>query len=579
MDKIWTAHYDPTFKASIEYPEKTMYGLVRDKAAHHASLTAMTFMGKQIPYTDMLSLIDRLAERLHLLGFRKGDVATLCMPNIPNAVIAFYAVNRLGGVANMVHPLSPPEELQHYIQMTNSEYLFILDAFLPKHLQKLAQSNVKKTIAASVPDYLTPLMTIGFWLKSGRKIPKVMESDRIQRWSTVMETVGGTGENTVKPEDLEASDPYAAAVYLHSGGTTGSPKTIELSSYNFNVLAIQGPQIIGFDLDTFDPASMDFSIVSILPMFHGFGLCMGIHTMLANGMRSILVPQFSPEKLAEVIRKEHPSMIAAVPTLLEGIMNSKKLADADLSCLKAVFCGGDSLPSELKNRFDDFLKNHGAACQVREGYGLTETVTVCAVNHVHSNRAGTVGIPLADMSMKVVEPGTQKELPIGQDGEFCIAGPTVMIGYLNDEEATSTTVQTHEDGQRWVHTGDYGFVDEDGFFHFKQRIKRILKVSGIPVFPSQIEDVLMKVPGVREACVIGVPHPYKMQVVKAFIVRDANSLPEEALRESIIRHCTEQIIRYAVPVEIEFRDALPRTKVGKVDFVLLEMEELVKRQL
>ena len=334
------------------------------------------------------------------------------------------------------------------------------------------------TIVAAVPDYLTPLMTVGFWLKSCRKIPKVAESDKILRWSTVLEQDGGAGDHAVKPEELEASDPYAAAVYLHSGGTTGSPKTIELSSHNFNVLAIQGPQIIGFDLEKFDPTQTDFSIVSILPMFHGFGLCMGIHTILANGMRSILVPQFSPDKLAEVIRKEHPSMIAAVPTLLEGIMKSGKLADADLSCLKAVFCGGDSLPSELKNRFDDFIKSRGADCQVREGYGLTETVTVCAVNHVHSNRAGTVGIPLADMMMKVVEPGTQTMLPAGQDGEFCIAGPTVMIGYLNDEEATNTTVQTHEDGLRWVHTGDYGFMDEDGFFHFKQRIKRILKEIG-----------------------------------------------------------------------------------------------------
>ncbi|HEY5466432.1 MAG TPA: AMP-binding protein, partial [Clostridia bacterium] len=528
-----------------------MYGLVRDGALRYPSQPALSFMGRNITYAELIRLIDQMADALYTLGFRQGNVATLCIPNIPDAVIAFYAVNRLGGVANMVHPLTPAEELAHYIQTTDSEYLFILDAFLPKHLSMLEHSQIRKTIVASVPDYLSIGMAIGFWLKSGRKIPRVPATDAIICWKDALAlaamSVPGAGQAH------ETTDAHAPAVYLHSGGTTGSPKTITLSSYNFNVLAIQGPQIIGFDMDTFDPSAQDFSMVSILPMFHGFGLCMGIHTIMANGMRSILVPQFSPDKLAEVIRKEHPSMMAAVPTLLEGIMKSKKLADADLSCLAAVFCGGDSLPSELKTRFDAFVKSRNGTCQVREGYGLTETVTVCAVNPIGDNRANTVGVPLADMAMKVVEPGTEREMPVGTDGEFCIAGPTVMLGYLNDPDATKETIHTHADGLRWVHTGDYGFMDEDGFFHFKQRIKRILKVSGIPVFPSQIEDILMKVPGVREACVIGVPHPYKMQVVKAFIVRDAGAAPEEAMREAIIRHCADNIIRYAVPVEIEFR--------------------------
>lgn len=574
MDRIWTQHYDPIFQTTIDYPEKTMYGLVRDRAARYPAQTALSFMGRRMSYEEMLGLVDRMADRLSTMGFTRGTVATICLPNIPDAVIAFYAVNRLGGVANMVHPLSPAEELQHYIQTTDSEFLFILDAFLPKHLSILERSRIRTTIVSSVPDYLPPLMSVGFWVKSGRKIPKVRCSDRIIKWNAALAAVPGPGGASE-----EASDPYTPAVYLHSGGTTGSPKTIMLSSYNFNVLAVQGPQIIGFDLDTFDPTKLDFSMVSILPMFHGFGLCMGIHTVLSNGMRSILVPQFSPDTLADVIAKERPSMMAAVPTLLEGIMKSKKLADMDLSCLFAVFCGGDSLPSELKSRFDAFVKVRNGSCQVREGYGLTETVTVCAVNPIAANRADSVGLPLADIDMKVVEPGTENELPLGQDGEFCIAGPTVMLGYLNDPEATDETVRIHADGLRWVHTGDYGFADADGFFHFKQRIKRILKVSGIPVFPSQIEDVLMKVPGVREACVIGVPHPYKMQVVKAFIAREPGAAPEETMRESIIRHCTDSIIKYAVPVEIEFRDMLPRTKVGKVDFVSLEREELAKRQL
>ena len=326
--------------------------------------------------------------------------------------------------------------------------------------------------------------------------------------------------------------------------------------------------------DRFEPKGL--AMVAILPLFHGFGLCMGMHTMLLNGMRCILVPQFAPEILADIIVREKPSFIAAVPTLYEGILKSKKLQKADLSCLKAVFCGGDSLSGSLKERFESFVRNHNGDVQLREGYGLTETVTVCAVNPMLDARENTIGLPLADIQMKVVEPGTTNEVAVGQDGEFCIQGPTVMLGYLNDLEATAETIKQHVDGLSWVHTGDFGFMDEDGFFHFKQRIKRIIKVSGIPVFPSQIEDIISAIPGVRLVCAIGIPHPYKMQVVKVFIVPDDEITDLDTLRSQIIERCEVSLIQYAVPKEIEFRNSLPKTKVGKIDFVSLERIEIEK---
>ena len=313
-------------------------------------------------------------------------------------------------------------------------------------------------------------------------------------------------------------------------------------------------------------------MATILPLFHGFGLCMGMHTMMVNGITAILVPVFSAESLAALLRREKPNFIAAVPTLLEGIMKNPKLRRTDLSYLKGVFCGGDTLTEELKNRFDAFLADHGCTASVREGYGLTETVTVCAVNPIRNNRPGTVGIPLADMIMKIVEPGGWEEQPSGSPGEICVTGPTVMLGYLNDPEATAQAVRTHPDGRSWVHTGDFGFMDEDGYIHFRQRIKRIIKVSGIPVFPSQIEDVIARVPGVREVSAIGVPHPYKMQVVKVFVVPEQGVAPDAALTARIRKTCEEQMIRHAVPASVEYRSALPRTKVGKVDTVALERE-------
>lgn len=570
MNKPWVKSYDPWFKAAMNYSELTLYETVARTARKYPAYPALSFLGRKIEYRQLLEQIDLAAACLRETGFSAGDVATICLPNTPHAVIFFYAVNRLGGICNMVHPLTPAEELSHYIRTTGSDYLIILDAFLKKHVDMLQKSRVRKVFVCSIMDYLNLGMKVGFYLTKGRKIPPFPGDSLYLSWKDFLALA--QPESGYKRQ-LGCHD---CAVYLHSGGTTGTPKTIMLSSYNFNVLATQGPQIVGIEnIETFDPLGL--SMVTILPLFHGFGLCMGMHTMLAIGLQAILVPMFTPDDLAKVILSEKPSYIAAVPTLFEGILKNEKLQKADLSCLQAVFCGGDTLTADLKQRFDSFLRARGSQCSIREGYGLTETVTVCAVNPMLDARENTVGLPLADVLMKVVEPGTMNGVAAGHDGEFCIHAPTIMLGYLNDPEATGETIRRHEDGLPWVHTGDFGFMDEDGYFHFKQRIKRILKVSGVPVFPSQIEDAVTALPGVRMACAIGVPHPYKMQVVKLFVVLEADAPAEEIMRSNILDFCEKNMLQYSIPKEIEFCPDLPRTKVGKIDFVSLERIELEKR--
>ncbi len=579
MDKPWLKHFDPWIPEHMEYPDATLYELVRTAALRFPQYPALSFMGRRISYTDTLAAIDQVARALSAIGFQAGEVATICLPNVPHAAIFFYAVNRLGGICNMVHPLSPADELAHYIRTARSDYLIILDAFLARQTTMLAGSRIRKTIVCSIMDYLSLGLKVGFYLTKGRKIKPMPQDARYIRWPdfcalgqpAMNSTAAGAGAYERR------IDPRACAVYLHSGGTTGEPKTIMLSSYNFNILALQGPYIIGItDMTSFDPTG--HSMVTILPLFHGFGLCMGLHTMLVNGMMSILVPQFTPDVLADVIIKEKPSYIAAVPTLFEGILQNKKLQRADLSCLRAVFCGGDTLTADLKDRFDRFVRERNGGCTLREGYGLTETVTVCAVNPSGEARADSVGLPLSDVLMKVVVPGTAETVAPGVDGEFCINAPTMMLGYLDDEEATRETIRRHPDGLDWVHTGDFGNMDADGYLHFKQRIKRILKVSGVPVFPSQVEDIISAVPGIRLACVIGVPHPYKMQTVKAFVVAENPHADQAALRQMIIDACSKRLIQYAVPRDIEFRDDLPRTKVGKIDFIALERQEIARQE-
>jgi long-chain acyl-CoA synthetase len=562
MEQIWIKNYDEGFPSSMDYPDKTLYELFREAAIKYPDFTACSFLGTKISFKTMLSLVDQSASALQSIGLQKGDIATICLPNMPQAVVAFYALNRIGVIANMAHPLTPAEEMFHNLQMTKSTALFVLDAFLPKYTEILPKTKNRHTVICSVMDYLSPVKKVGFYLTKGRKIQKIEKTITMISWKELL------SNPSINPY-IRSIEPGECALYLHSGGTMGNPKTIMLSSLNLNTLALQGPFIVGIK----DPAGC--SMATILPLFHGFGLCMGMHTMMVNGITAILVPQFSTESLVELLKNEKPNFIAAVPTLLEGIMKNKKIQNQDLSYLKAVFCGGDTLTGELKTRFDQFLADHHAAIQVREGYGLTETVTVCSVNPIKNNKANTVGLPLADMLMTIVESGTDKELPVGSAGEICVTGPTLMLGYLNDPVATKETVHVHADGRSWVHTGDFGFMDEDGFFHFTQRIKRIIKVSGIPVFPSQIEDVIAKIPGIREVSVIGIPHPYKMQVVKAFVVLDstlATPVSEEKIREEIQEACMMQLIKHAVPTEIVIKDKLPRTKVGKIDTVALEKE-------
>ena len=579
MEKPWTLQYDPGMKESMTYPDKTLYEMLVRTENNFPGTPAISFEGRKISFRALLNQVDTVALALKELGLKRGDVATICLPNVPQAVVFFYAVNKIGVIANMVHPKTPPFELREFMTSTRSEYLIILNAFLSKHVEMLSQMPVKHIFTAAIDDYLSPAKSVGFFLTKGRKIPPIPRDNVYITWRD-LQKLGQTTHYSA--EGLASSyhyvrplEPSAPAVYLHSGGTTGTPKTIVLSSGNLNVLAVQGPQIINIP-DPFETGlPPEVSMVTILPLFHGFGLCMGMHTMMCNAITSILVPVFTPDSLAKVIIRERPSFIAAVPTLYEGILKSILLKKADLSFLRCCFCGGDSLSPELKGRFESFIHEHGSSISLREGYGLTETVTVCCVNPENKCRKESVGLPLPDMHMKIVEPSTHNEVASGTQGEICVTGPTVMLGYLGDPEGTAEAIHLHDDGRMWVHTGDYGFVDEDGFFHFTQRLKRIIKVSGIPVFPSQIEAAISSVAGVDSVCAIAVPDPYRMHTVKVIIIASGARSEQHLnkIKEDINAVCAERLIPYARPSVIEFRVNLPLTLVGKIDYVALEKEE------
>ena len=298
--------------------------------------------------------------------------------------------------------------------------------------------------------------------------------------------------------------------------------------------------------------------------------------MLANGGRCILIPRFTAKSYAKQIVKYKCNFIAGVPTLYEALLRLPSMDNADLSSLKGVFSGGDSLSIELKKKFDKFLYDHHAVIQVREGYGTTETVTACCLTPTHIYKEGSIGLPFPDTYIKIVKPGTDEELPYGEEGEILLAGPTVMKEYMNHPDETAKTLRKHDDGLTWVYTGDLGVMDEQGFIYFRGRAKRMIISSGYNVYPGQIENILDANDMVQMSCVIGVPDAYKMQKVKAFVMLKPGVEANEGTRDALLGYCRKHVAKYAMPYDIEFRDELPKTLVGKVAYRVLEEEELAK---
>ena len=549
--------------AHLEYFQGSMYDRVAEIAVNYPDYIAYDFMGGKVKYKDFIKKVDECARALAAIGVKEGERVTICMPNAPQAVIMFYAINKIGAIANMVHPLSSEKEIEFYLKESASVVCITLDQFYGKFENIRGNVPIRSLILTSIKDVLSPIKKKGYYLAQGRKIKKVPANAEIVWWERFLK--GGNNYHGPFHVERKSQDP---AVILYSGGTTGTTKGILLSNLNFNALS---QQIIATN-PMFKPGD---KMLAVMPIFHGFGLGVCIHSMLANGGRCLLIPRFNPQSYAKLLKKHKPNFIAGVPTLYEALLRLKTLDRVDLSCLKGVFSGGDSLSIELKKRFDAFLREHGATIPVREGYGTTECVTASCLTPSHWAKEGSIGLPFPDTFYKIVKPGTEEEVPYGEEGEICLAGPTVMMEYINNPEETANTLKRHADGLTWVHTGDLGMMDEDGFIYFRQRIKRMIVTSGYNVYPSQIENVLDAHEYVHMSCVIGVPDPLKMQRVVAFVVlKPGLKVSEEEAREAILEHCSKYVAKYAMPSDIQFRDDMPKTLVGKVAYRILEEEEL-----
>ena len=554
---------------TLEYFNGTMYEKVEEIAKKHPLNIALDFMGKHISYRHMIDQINLCAKSLRVLGIREDDKVTIAMPNCPQAIYMLYAVNLVGAVANMIHPLSAEKEIENYLNMSNSVMVVTLDQFYHKIEAVRKNTKVQNVIIARIKDELTRPIKVGYMLTEGRKIEKIPSDAPVFQWPDFM----GLGKHCGYEYKVKRTAEDPAAI-LYSGGTTGTTKGIILTNLNFNALS---EQVIAAN-PMFRPGD---KMLAAMPLFHGFGLGVCLHTMLAQGGRCLLVPRFTPKSYAKQITKNKCNFIAGVPTLYEAMLRLPSMNGKDLSSLKGVFSGGDSLSIELKKKLDKFLFDHNCKVQVREGYGTTECVTASCLTPTQMYKEGSIGIPFPDTYYKIVKPDTAEEVPYGEEGEILLSGPTMMHGYMDMPDETANTLRQHADGLTWVYTGDLGTMDNEGFIYFKGRAKRMIVSSGYNIYPAQLENIFDAHEKVQMSCVIGVPDDYKMEKVKVF-VKPANGVPpteagRQALRDELMAYAKKSIAKYAMPYDIEFREDLPKTLVGKVAYRVLEEEEAAKR--
>ncbi len=560
MERPWLKHYG-SVPHHLSYPAGSMSAAVLQTARRMHAQEALSFMGRSISYAALEQGILSAARAFWGLGIRKGDRVTLCMPNIPQTVYCLYALNELGAVVSLIHPLSAEKEIAFYLAESKSQTLVTIHQFYDKIRKVQAEYPLKHLIITDIDDALCGIKKWGYRLAIKRKFPKIEKQENLVLWKDFLAKGA-----PFQPAEMAAEE---GAVILFSGGTTGIQKGILLSNLNFNALALQTAAMAARPIE-------GKRILAAMPMFHGFGLGVCVHTALVCGASSILVPRFNVKDYANLIKKEKPNYIAGVPTLYEALTRTDYLDKADLSCLLGVFSGGDSLSVELKRKMDRFLAERGATVRIREGYGTTECVTASCLTPDQEEREGSIGLPYPDMDYCICKVGTTEEVPYGEEGEICLCGPSVMKEYLGHPEETAEALRTHGDGRIWLHTGDLGLMDADGFIYFRQRLKRIIVTSGYNVYPSQIENVLDGHQKVQMTCVIGVPDPYRMHKVKAFIVPKKGVEPTEELKRELLEYCKTYIAKYACPRELEFREDLPKTLVGKVAYKILEQQEGIR---
>ena len=557
--KPWLKYYAQKY-IDQTLPTLSAFDFVCHRNQNHLNDTALDYYGRKFTYADLIVNVKKTAAALRGVGVKKGDIVTVVSIMTPEVIALFYAADMIGATLNLVDPRYSVEGIREYIEEVDSHLLVCLNVVYERCRQAAKRTNVEKVIVLSPADSLPPVMAVGYKLTTP---DKNKYASNVIRWKQFIK--GGEGQSTA----AEPYDPDHACVVVHTGGTTGSPKGVMLTDDCFNGIALQFqayPKLF----------HRGQKLMNVMPPFIAYGFACGIHLPLVLGFTVVIIPNLDPAKLGSLVLKHKPEHMFGVPTHYQQLAADPKLRDKDLSFIINYAAGGDSLSRGAEQTVNDFLAAHGARYPIAKGYGMTEVSSAATVAAGLDNKPGSVGIPMVNTVVAAFEPGTDQELPIGQRGELCISGPCLMKGYYNKADETAMILRRHPDGRIWVHTGDMGYLDEDGFVFLDSRIKRmIIRHDGFKVFPSMIENVVSRHPAVHQCSVVGCADkdhtqgrlPFVYIVLKA----DTTAKKKQVIRE-LERMCAEELPEYVQPVAYKFISSMPMTPVGKVDYRQLEAD-------
>ena len=546
-EKPWIKYYTRT-PESLNYYQGSMYDYVKESAIKNEKRTAYTYYGLGVSYRGFLRRVDRIAAALTQFNIVENECVTICMPNTPESIALIYAINKIGAIANIIHPLSSTKDIKRALDETNSGVLFCSDS----SMQNARDIKVKHFI-------LVPNSTS--LIKFKKMIYNIKESGNLKLGKNMISWSDFISYKTLDDpyKKRKANDP---AAIIYSGGTTGKPKGIILSNLNFNAMALQTMNVC----DGLNPGS---SVLAALPIFHVFGLALCIHTTLVCGMTAILVPKINTKKINSELKKYKPNIYPAVPSLLTMSLKGVDPGSSGLKDIKTVVVGGDYLSPQTKAEFEKFLKDHGSNGVVKVGYGLSEASGFCCSTAPIEEKYvqnGTLGVPNPDILVKAFEPNSDIEKSNNDIGEICVTGPTIFMGYINEDKETKNTLVKHTDGKIWLHTGDLGYIDKNGFVYYTSRLKRMIISNGYNIYPIELEEIIKKCKYVEDCTVVAVPHKIKSQTPKAVIVLKKDVEDTLAVRSEIRKYCMDNIARYAIPTEFEYRKDIPKTAIGKVAY-------------
>lgn len=519
--------------------------LYQDVSAYRDRKTAIYFRKRKISFEELNRRIDVMAVKFHSLGIRKDSVVSLLSPNVPEAVVSLYALSKIGAIVTILHPLLPVKSLSESIQETHSSFTILCDIRYRTYLEELR--SVRQTIL-----FITPETDLSFFERVGFRKKYKKELSLVDK-SRVIKSTDRLSETEEQVSFMENTDNRKVSCYLRSGGTTGRSKTVILNDSAIRYAGIQSSNILGRDVG-------DLSMIGVLPMFHGYGLAMGIHAPLMNHTSCYLMLRFDIPEIVKGINRNQINLLVGVPYMMEKLLADRRFRNAKLENLYMTFVGADRPKENLIRDFDSLMKSHDSVNRLYEGYGLTEIVTVGIVNSVKDHKPNSVGKPIGDIHVCIVNPENRnEELPVGQDGEILISGESCCLGYLGADERHQPFFE--KNGIRYVCTGDIGHLDKDGFLFFRNREKDLIKIAGYNVFPADIEALAEEVHGVVDAAAIYIPgnHPY----IHLYI--ENHAMEDDVLAKAVMKHLKENLIRYSLPEKVTCLPHFPRTNIGKID--------------